>query len=257
MINIKKILQKQCCMSIDKFKTKVWNTTPWFERSILMSEGFAFCAISDLFNIEVILESGVYNGRSTQMWANYFSSDTLIIAVEKAQLLKSTFKRLEPYKNVKIFRGDGPIIISDFISKFPNKKIGIFLDGPKDTAALNFAKKAFLQLNVFVVAIHDMSVTKGRFNIDCPELNGKKGELYYSLGRIEFDKWELGQFLTDEEWFVNEYSWLDKDESNFDAKQRFHWTPYTIIGTGKPNRELGSYGPTVGFAFRKKDINVT
>jgi len=101
-----------------------------------------------------------------------------------------------------------------------------------------------------MVAIHDMSVTIGRFQTDC--LLGKKGELYYQEGRIEFDKWELGQFLTDEKWFVKEYSWLDKDESQYDIKQKATWYPYQYIYSENniPNKELGSYGPTIGFAFQ-------
>jgi len=216
-----------------------------------MSEGFAFCAVADLLNIDMILESGIYNGRSTQMWANYFSSDIPIIAIEKRKLRESAINRLRPYKNVELIRGDGPTVITSLISRYPNKRIGIFMDGPKDLGALDFAKKALLLPNVVMVAIHDMSVTQGRFQVD--HQLGREGELYYPEGRIEFDEWELGQFLTDEKWFINEYSWLDKDESRLDTEQGLTWYPYKFVGAGKPDRELGSYGPTVGFAFEYKE----
>lgn len=247
MVDIKRILQKQCRVCIDRFKERVLNSTPWSPRSILMSEGFAFCVISDLLGVDVVLESGVYKARSTQMWANYFPSDVPIIAIERRNFEGVAVNRLKPYKNVELIRGDGPTVISDLIPKFSNKKIGIFMDGPKDIPALDFAKKMLLLPNVVLVAIHDMSVTKGRFEKNHPF--GRKRELYFPLGRIEFDKWELGQFLTDEEWFVKEYSCLDKDESQFDSKQKLRWTPYVIIGTERPNRELNSYGCTIGFAF--------
>ena len=246
------ILQEQCCESISCFEKKVLDLTPWSERGILMSEGFAFCAMSDLLGIDVVLESGVYNGRSTHMWANYFSPSVPIIAIDRDNFRETIVNRLKPYGNVKLTRGDGLTVISNLIPKFLDKRIGIFLDGPKDILALNFAKKVLSLSNVVLVAIHDMSVTKGRFQKD--NSLGKKGEFFYPQGRIEFDKWEFGQFLTDEEWFVKEYSWLDKDESGFDTKQRLHWEPYVVVGSGRPDRELNSYGYTVGFAFEMMDI---
>ncbi len=258
MADIKRILQKQFCVSIDRFKEGVLNSTPWAPRSILMSEGFAFCAVSDMLGVDVVLESGIYRGRSTQMWANYFSSDVSIIAIERHNFKGGAINRLKPYKNVELIGGkDGPTVIVDLIPKFLDKRIGIFLDGPKDVPAINFAKKVLPLPNVVLVGIHDMSVTKGRFDRDQPELNRRKGELYYPPGRIEFDKWKLGQFLTDEKWFVEEYSWLDKNESGFDAKQKMHWTPYVYVGTETPDRELNSYGPTVGFCFEWKKSNVS
>ena len=247
---MKYVLQEQCRKSIGRFEKRVLNKTPWAPRSILMSEGFAFCAVADLFGIDVILESGIYNGRSTQMWTNYFSSDIPIIAIERRKFRESAINHLKPYKNIELIKGDGPTVIDKFILKFADKKIGIFMDGPKDLEALEFAKKILPLSNVIVVAIHDMSMTKGRFQRD--NLLGKKGELYYQEGRIEFDKWELGQFLTDEKWFVDEYSWLDKDESQFDEKQKTTWYPYKYIFSDRPDRELKSYGPTIGFAFNER-----
>jgi len=253
MADIKRILQKQFCVSIDRFKEGVLNSTPWAPRSILMSEGFAFCAVSDMLGVDVVLESGVYNGRSTQIWANYFPSGVPIIAIDRRNFRETTINRLKSYKNVELTKGDGPNVISDLIPKFSDKKISIFMDGPKDIPALDFAKKVLPLPNVVLVAIHDMSVTIGRFEKNHPF--GRKRELYFPQSRIEFDKWELGQFLTDEEWFVKGYSWLDKDESQFDSKQKLRWTPYVIIGTDRPDRELNSYGPTVGFAFQREINN--
>lgn len=250
-------LKEQCKRSIERFKARVFLSTPWTPRSILMSEGFAFCAVSDLLGVDVVLESGICNGRSTQMWANYFPSDTPIIAIERNNFKGAAVRRVKSYKNVKLARGDGPAVILSLVPKFSGKKIGIFLDGPKDVPAINFAKKVLPLPNVVLVGIHDMSVTKGRFGRDQPELNRRKGELYHPPGRIEFDKWELGQFLTDEKWFVEEYSWLDKNESGFDAKQKMYWTPYVYVGTGGVHRELNSYGPTVGFCFEWESSNVS
>ncbi len=250
-------LKEQCKRSIERFKARVFLSTPWTPRSILMSEGFAFCAVSDLLGVDVVLESGICNGRSTQMWANYFPSDTPIIAIERNNFKGVAVRRVKSYKNVKLARGDGPAVILSLVPKFSGKKIGIFLDGPKDVPAINFAKKVLPLPNVVLVGIHDMSVTKGRFDRDQPELNRRKGELYHPPGRIEFDKWELGQFLTDEKWFVEEYSWLDKNESGFDAKQKMYWTPYVYVGTGGVHRELNSYGPTVGFCFEWESSNVS
>jgi len=221
--NLRRVLQKQCRKSIGSFEERVLHSTPWASRSILMSEGFAFCAVANLLSIDMIFRDVAY-------------------------------RRLVSYENVSIIKGDGPSVITDLLPKFPERRVGIFIDGPKDTEAVEFAKRIILLPNVAVVAIHDMSVTQGRFQVDCSF--GRKGELYYQEGRIEFDKWELGQFLTDEEWFIKEYSWLDKDESHLDVKQRLTWHPYKFIGAAGPDRELGSYGPTIGFAFKQEDADV-
>lgn len=237
--DLRLMLQEQCQQSIGRFEDTVLHSTPWTTRSILMSEGFAFCAISDLLAIDAIFESGIYNGRSTHIWANYFPFEMPIITIERRNFRKSAIVRLKPYGNVRMVMGDGPTVITQQIANLPERRIGVFLDGPKHLKAVEFAKKAFASTNVIMVAIHDMS-----------RIRGNKA----SEGRIEFEKWNVEKFFTDEEWFVKKYSWLDKDESHYDGQQRLTWHPYIVIGTGAPDRKLGSYGFTVGFAFKSGKI---
>ena len=234
--NLKMILQKQCQMSIGRFKDRVLYRTPWATRSILMSEGFAFCAVADFLDVDAIFESGIYNGRSTQMWANYFPLEVNIVAIDKRDFRRAATNRLAPYKNVTLLRGNGPTELNKLIAKFPEKRIGIFMDGPKGRRGVGFGKEALKKSNVVMVAIHDMSKIKGNEVTD---------------GRPEFETWEMSKFLTEEEWFVKEYSWLDTEESQYDSGQKLTWHPYIIVsGKGKEfDRKLGSYGPTIGFAF--------
>lgn len=48
---MKRLIEKQCKKSYPRFIDRAINV-PWRERSILMSEAFAFCAVCDLYNRE-------------------------------------------------------------------------------------------------------------------------------------------------------------------------------------------------------------
>lgn len=231
---MKGIIENQCKKSIIAFKDKAMNI-PWIQRSILMSEGFAFCVMGDLFNIDTILESGVYGGRSTQIWAEYFSQDQLIIAVDRNKLNEETRERLGRYSNIELIVGNGVVELNKKIKELQNRRIGIFLDGPKGKEAVEFAKEALSNSSVYFIGIHDQH----------KETNGVPNER-----RQLFETWEKAQFFTDEKWFVDEYAWLDMNESQRDATQKITWYPGMAKGdSGKPDRIYASYGPTIGFAF--------
>jgi len=230
---MRNIIEKQCEESFPKFMERAANIS-WQERSVLLSEAFAFCAIGDLFDIDIVMESGIYLGRSTEIWANYFP-DKPIYAVD-CKLRKEAKERLQKYGNIILMEGDGPLVLDSLLEKLKDKKIGIFMDGPKGKVAIDWGKEALNQQDVKFFALHDLSMRK-------------KGVRSY------FMELRKETFFTDAKWFVNSYAKLDGNECRWDETQGFKWIPYKYISKNGPlhHRYLESYGPTIGFAFNSKE----
>lgn len=221
--------------------TKRMSGITWAPAGILTSEGFALCAIAKLLSIDILIESGVYHARSTQIWAECLPNVT-IHAID-TKIRPQAKKRLAPYKNTHLRGGDGRKVVLDIVKNNPNKSIGIFLDGPKGKPAISIAQQAFQYPNVYFAGIHDMHQL-GRNG-------GKPGqERTDSTSRIAFDAWKHVKFTTDEQWFIDKYKYLDAEDRAYDRIQDIRWTPHQYVNKhGKPKRKLGSYGPTIGFAF--------
>jgi len=228
-------LREQYRKSITRFQEKTLPIT-WAPRGILLSEGFAFCAAADLFNVDAVIESGVWDGHSTEIWAKYFLPEINITAID-IEIRKEALKHLAPY-NIDLVKKDSGKVLPNYIRTLHQKKIGIFIDGPKGHEAIGLGKACLEFPNVAFVGIHDVhKLSFGRINAT----------------RIEMDKWGRAQFFTDEDWFVETYAWLDEGESQRDNEQRLTWVLYELItDPGLPKRKLGSYGPTIGFAFNQQ-----
>lgn len=151
-------MRKELNKYIDKFKNNVM-TIDYQRRGILPSEGFVVCAISDALNLDIIIESGIANGISTEIFAKY--GIPKIIGIERAikekeiEMFNSSKKRLSKYKNVELIKGDSFDILSKLIEKNKDLKIGIVIDGPKGTAACNLLKICMQHSNVEMGVIHD------------------------------------------------------------------------------------------------------
>lgn len=231
------LIREQCVSSFPRFVERVANI-PWQERAILLSEAFAFCAICDLCDIDVIFESGIYLGRSTEIWANYFP-DKPIFAIDRT-LREEPRERLRKYSNLTLMEGEGLVVLEQLLAKFKFQKIGIFVDGPKGNAVVRFGLELLKQENIRFFSLHDV--------------HKKKNEQIKKV-RIFFESLDVPTFFTDEKWFLDAYSELDKNESRWDKMQGRRWTPFQYVsGDGVPKRILGSYGPTIGFAFNPKGL---
>lgn len=223
-------VQKQCAESIETFQRML--PVEWAARSILLSEGFAFCAMCDLFDIDTIIESGIYNGRSTLIWSKYREQKFDIFAIDKT-LREEAAQLLVQSHNVIQIAGDGMIEVPKRIGFLPMRKVAVFLDGPKGSQAVHLAKKCLKDFpQVKFVGVHD-----------CHNLTRGKENETRKLMR-ESDAF----FFTDEEWFTDKFGFLDIDEGQLDEEQFANWKPGGYVYTnGKPERILGSYGPTIGF----------
>lgn len=218
---------------IEKFKNNVM-PVEWVPRGILMSEGFSVCATADALNVDLIIESGIFNGKSTVIWSKYFSHCNIpVIAVDLVirEKAKGNLQSFIDNKQLTVLTGNGITLLPELIRQNSNKKIGLFIDGPKSYEAVDLAKVCFSQSsNVLFSAFHDSNKA--------------------STTRGYLEKWGVPKFYTDDEDFISKYSFLDADESQYDYEQNLQWTPYKIL----PNRSLGgSYGMTMCIAFNVGD----
>ena len=54
----------------------------WREKGLFFTEGLAFIAMCKLYDVDTIIESGVRNGSSTEMWLKYFGDDVKLYSVD-------------------------------------------------------------------------------------------------------------------------------------------------------------------------------
>jgi hypothetical protein len=133
---------------------------PYESNGILLSEGLAFCAACELCTIDLIIESGVAGGRSTEIWAKY--SNWHIEAIDHCELygqrrMADTKHRLSKHHNITFHEGDSWDVIPALLDKYQGPKVGLFIDGPKGEEALALAEKCLAKRSpVKIVGVHDM-----------------------------------------------------------------------------------------------------
>ncbi len=207
-------------------------------RGILPSEGFAFCAYCRQYNIDMIIESGVYNGQSTLIWSKFFGLNTQIVAVDR-ELLGQTVKKFNHLDNVIMIKGDGRELLRYLIKVNPASRIAIFIDGPKGEMAIALARKCFESENVFVAAIHDTHKLSFGFQ-------NKTRTIVDSISDFKFH--------SDDKEFVKKYKYMDRELYLLgEGDEAIYWVPYKLIDRlHDSERSLGSYGPTV--SIMSKDL---
>jgi hypothetical protein len=223
------MIKRQCKDSIAKFEDRVSSKISWISRGVLVSEGFALCAMADLYDVDLMIESGVYYGRSTLMFAKY-GKKTIAVDIAVKQEAKD---RLQKY-DVTLIEGSGIELLPKLIKENTEHKIGVFIDGPKGVKGAALAGECYKYDNVMFVGIHDIKKVA-------------------TDSRAAFNKIDThSKFFTDEEWFVEAYKYLDKGDiahkREFPHKQ--NWEPYVYVQANGQRVKLGSYGPTVGVLLK-------
>ena len=184
-------IKEQCEKTIKTFPDKVL-PIEYIDTGIMLREGFAFCSMAELFNVDYIIESGVRHGFSTEIWAGFFP-DKEIYAIDIGEYEKRagfdlTRKRLEKHKNIHFVFGDSKNEIPKILQTNAGKTVGVCLDGPKDVVAINLAKTLFNDINCRFVGIHDQC----------------HPDLYHTMA-----SWDKSVWFTDDSWFVEKYSYIE------------------------------------------------
>jgi len=199
-------------------------------KGILNSEAFAFCAFANFFQVELIIESGICYGGSTEIWCKYFTKRTMMnvppVTAVDVKLLPEAVARLSKYLNIQVMEGNSNQIIPEMIERITNSSIAVFIDGPKNRRGVELAKQCLAFPQVKLVAVHDM----------CRVFHNN----YQCDGRQHMDQWDISKFYTDDPVFVDDYKFLDGV---------FAEKPCSKYVYDYQNTKLG-YGPTVGLAWK-------
>tara|TARA_R110000824_G_scaffold11268_12_gene49255 strand:+ start:2490 stop:3398 length:909 start_codon:yes stop_codon:yes gene_type:complete len=150
---------------VERFKKNVPDTyiTP---RGVMFSEGFAMGAAFLHKEVDLIIESGVAYGGSTEMFAQ-MCPEIPILGFDTFTHYDNCYeyaaKRLAPYANVTLMKGDVfnklPTILENLPSRI--KRIGVFIDGPKNDGAVVLSHRLYDDPRFQVAGIHDINSDTG------------------------------------------------------------------------------------------------
>ena len=97
---------------------------------------------------------------------------------------------------IEFIEGDGYEVIPELIEKHSDKKIGVFVDGPKYPGGLMLAESCFEDYeNVMFTSLHDHTA-KNYFNTHDEEFREIVGEMDKEMDHPQCGKYPMGSGLT-------------------------------------------------------------
>lgn len=195
---------KACDEALDDFLEKM-SGVGWQRKGIFFTEALAFIAMCKMHGVNTIIESGVRNGDSTEMWLKYFGDDIKLYSVDLMQHkddVSAAINRLSHYKNLEFKQGDGEKVVPGIVHILPqNARVGILLDGPKEFGAMRISRRCFSASDrVKFTAIHDMG--EGALAVST------KPSTVSSIGQLR--AWKNYIFNTDDKEFRKKYAYVDE-----------------------------------------------
>jgi hypothetical protein len=130
---------------------------PYYARGILPTEAFAFMSYCKALQIDMIIESGTAYGQSCYLFAKYLNIEVHTIddvshyGIQAQNTAKDRCKELPVHFHV----GNSLKLLPQLLDQYPNKKIAVFIDGPKGDVAKQFRKNIWNYSNVLMAALHD------------------------------------------------------------------------------------------------------
>lgn len=194
------------------------------ERGILHSEMLAVCGVCDRLGVGVIIESGRARGQSTRVLSDYFAgTPTRVMSLELMRDADAAYgeRALAGRGNVELLWGDAFELLPGLVREHAGERVGVLLDGPKGSPALDLAEQAFAA-GASCVLIHDMR--RGT-----PQRSDAEGRA-------------LRAFFTDDEAYVREFGSLDASCAPGPGQPI---TPHTWRPGMKGHDRIESYGPTL------------
>lgn len=161
----------------------VYDTVALTENSVLFSEAFAFVSFCRLHEVDLVLESGVYKGASTEIWS--VASGAADVVATDIFVPPEAEARLGRRSNVRVLVGDGRRLLPELLERAPSRRTAVFIDGPKGELAIRLALALREYPQVAFVAIHDMAPYRAEL---------------LRLGAF---------FFSDDPWFQDLYGYLD------------------------------------------------
>jgi|TARA_B100000073_G_scaffold323259_1_gene305221 hypothetical protein len=238
----RKIFKEQLEKTIDKYHERTKDLV-YQAKGLRFNQGLPVCALIDYYDIDLVIESGVCRGMSTEIICSYtkdmgvhvISAD---IGSYKNNVFESTIDRLTPqYENLKFMKGDSFKIFPKILESNKHLNVAYFIDGPKFGGALKLAKLCTKYDNVKFGAFDDATKETG----------------YHFL-----DKMDSKFFYTDEKWYYEKYGWLDdvKHESYSKNENDPLWPKKTLEALLEKRRgckfpQGGGLGITIHEPFEK------
>lgn len=205
-------ITKEICDSIKEEFIQAAKKIKHERAGVCYHEALAFAAMCKEHDVDFIFESGTASGISTRLWAEMFPNikivtvDNLLWEKKVGCNLSKDRALFSNYPNISFIVGDSRKVFEEIISKNLDKRVAVFLDGPKDKSALRLAEKLLDRKNVKFVAIDDMGQTK----------NIKRGwHVWKSYSNNTINKFF---HTTGEAWFVKRYGKLDTQLGNSQPK---------------------------------------
>jgi len=250
----RKIFEEQLEKTIDKYYDSTKDLV-YQAKGFRFCQGLPVCALVDYYDIDLILESGVCRGMSTEIFCSYTKSDGVhVIGIDKdvysadkeipfeQGIFNSTGKRLGPqYPNLKLIHGDSSIVMPEILKENTHLNIAIVIDGPKFESALDLARSCMQYENVKFFAFDDAA----------------KETDYHFVDRLD-----SCFFYTDETWYYDKYGWLDdvKHESYSELEKDPVWPTKTLEALLEKRRSSnypqgGGLGIAINGKFEKTNQN--
>lgn len=208
------------------------------------AESLAFLAMCKLENIDVILESGMSKGNSTEIWAKNFPGKVITFEHHRKPHHDDVLERLQKripqkalYCPLEVHFQDAFDGFQSAILEHSNCKIALFIDGPKDHDAMALAVQSFNYPNVVFAGIHDVAnpVTKTREN----------------YGFMKYFRYHL--LSTDEPEFREKFGFLDETITSTAPAWILDENGEKIYSSD-PKAVLSRFpnGPGIGFAINEQ-----
>uniref|UniRef100_A0A7S0A2I6 Methyltransferase domain-containing protein n=1 Tax=Pyrodinium bahamense TaxID=73915 RepID=A0A7S0A2I6_9DINO len=134
------------------------------------SDILALLSVAHLLRVEVILESGTGTGR-TAWFMGRFLSDVKVVTVDLSgtgknssctKHVQAAHAKLATLPNVEAHIGDSFKAIPELMKKHKGKRIGLFIDGPKETAAVKLCAQSLLNSSDVKYCIFHDAKNSGR-----------------------------------------------------------------------------------------------
>ena len=189
----RKIFEEQLEKTLDSYHDATKDLI-YQAKGLRFCQGLPLCALIDYYDIDLMIESGVCRGMSTEIICSYTKDKPVHhVAIDIDHYGKGVFQsaidRLQPqYPRLKFLSGDSKLLLPQVIEANKHLNIAYLIDGPKFGPAIEIARKCMEYDNVKFGAFDDATKETG----------------YHFV-----DKMDSCFFYTDEKWYYEKYGWLD------------------------------------------------
>lgn len=175
--------------NINSFVEKLSNMN-YLENSMFNSEIYLLYSIAKQMKLNMVIESGLDNGGSTEKLLNLIEFQYIGIDINPNCSFISS-NRYKNYSNFEFNNGNSIEILPTLVEKNKDKNILIIIDGPKSREAIELKNKLLNYDHVKIIAVHDTYDGLENENIDRvfetinnTEYNNKYYKLLNNLGNI-------------------------------------------------------------------------